>query len=695
MANRPLIWSSLGIDEGVAEVTRRLLVMFACLGAASVVVPGAVADLPATGGTSAAAGRVALPEAVPSWIVDYTDDGAAPASVVIRFRLYLTGRAPKAELRFATAVSEPGSRLFRRYLSPHQFEQKFGPSAAQVTRVEGWASANGIRVTGSNQHYVSLSASAPAISNALDTTIDGFGGTSSHPNGYAPVSSISVPTSIASDVLTAVGLDNYDYSAGADRGAAAALDRQSASRVDRPFLDRQSAARVDRPFLDRPRASFAGSSFPCSFWWGQHLAAIPKAYGRTSAPTADCGYTPTQLRLAYGVKKYTGRGATIAVVLDGRLATMRSDANRFFAAQHVGGFKKGQFSENFGPGFAASCRGFADLPEEPLDVETAHIIAPDARVVYVAVNCSNGTTTQPEVNFLDAETRIVDHHLADVETDSFSTLESGYTPSMVAAWTKIFEQGAAEGIGFNFDSGDGGDDKNNDPSAPAAITFPASDPWATAVGGTALEIGRTGRVTGELGWGDTIARENEAQTAYLQTPPGIFGQGSTGGPSALFAQPAYQRGVVPQSLATQGGSQPPARVAPDIAANADPLTGWLIAYTAGGSYQQIVEGGTSGASPTIAALEADAKQASGHSVGFANPTLYALAHSAAIRDISAPKRQAIALAPPSECYNGGAGSGRCLVTLGLDSSLHEASGYDDVTGLGAATSKFIEVVAKG
>jgi subtilase family serine protease len=649
-------------------VSRRLLVGLVCLITVSVGTPVAIAQLHLSGGPSGAAGRVTLPDPIPSWVVDSTDEGPAPATLVIRFRLYLSGRAPKAELRFATAVSRPGSKLFRHYLSPRQFELSFGPSTAQVSLVRRWASAHGLKVTGSNDHYVSLRGSAPAVGKALDTTIDGFGGTATHPDGYAPVRSISVPGSIASDVLTAVGLDDESLSAAVDRVGMAAPDGQRGTR--------------------------SSGSFPCSSWWGQRRAAIPTAYGRTGAPTADCGYAPSQLRSAYGIGRYTGRGATIAIVLDGHLATMLSDADRFFATHHVRGFAKDQFRQNFGPGFAASCGNFADLPEEPLDVETAHIIAPDATVIYVAVNCST-STSQQHINFLDAETRIVDQHLADVETDSFSTLESLYTPAMVAAWSKIFEQGAAEGVGFNFDSGDGGDDRNNDPSVPAAITFPASDPWATAVGGTALEIGRTGRVVGELGWGDTIARENGARTAYLQKPPGLFGEGSTGGRSALFAQPAYQRGVVPRLLATAGGAEPAARETPDIAADADPLTGWLIAYTQSGRYQEIVEGGTSGASPITAALEADAKQASGQAIGFANPTLYALAGGAAIRDIVAPEQPAFALAPASQCYNGAAGRGPCLVTLGLDSSLHEARGYDDVTGLGAATSKFVALAAKG
>ena len=88
---------------------------------------------------------------------------------------------------------------------------------------------------------------------------------------------------------------------------------------------------------------------------------------------------------------------------------------------------------NTGPGFAASCDGSSDLPEEPLDVETAHIIAPAAKVVYVAADCSDTDQGQQQ-DFLDAETRVVDQHLADVSTESFSLIETGeFTPATAAA----------------------------------------------------------------------------------------------------------------------------------------------------------------------------------------------------------------------------------------------------------------------
>jgi subtilase family serine protease len=57
----------------------------------------------------------------------------------------------------------------------------------------------------------------------------------------------------------------------------------------------------------------------CSVFWNQHQQTGPPAYGRTSFPTPDCGYSPKQLRTAYGVQGSVkagknGRGVTVAII---------------------------------------------------------------------------------------------------------------------------------------------------------------------------------------------------------------------------------------------------------------------------------------------------------------------------------------------------------------------------------------------
>lgn len=146
--------------------------------------------------------------------------------------------------------------------------------------------------------------------------------------------------------------------------------------------------------------------------------------------------------------------------------------------------------------------------------------------------------------------------------------------------------------------------------------------------------------------------------------------------------------MVPKAVATQNGSGPAARVIPDISADAGSL--WDIGYTGAitdGQYGEIISGGTSGSSPLLAALEADAKHATGHAVGFVNPALYALCGSGAIRDILPVNPSD----PPSvigtQPFFGD--NTDYLTTFGEDATLVAGPGYDDATGLGAPTPSFV------
>jgi subtilase family serine protease len=220
--------------------------------------------------------------------------------------------------------------------------------------------------------------------------------------------------------------------------------------------------------------------------------------------------------------------------------------------------------------------------------------------------------------------------------------------------------------------------------------FPASDPWATAVGGTSLAIGRDGSVVGDYAWGDDYATVDAAGTGYTQAPPGIFQEGSGGGVSTYYAEPGYQKAAVPSALATDGGSTAARRTIPDISADAG--ESWLIGYTgleSEGVYnEQPVGGGTSASSPFVAGLEADAMQAAGHALGFADPAVYCLEGGSAIRDILPVNPADPPILDGAQTGYGGVDTTQ-LVTLGEDATLTPTPGFDDATGLGAPTASFV------
>jgi subtilase family serine protease len=102
-------------------------------------------------------------------------------------------------------------------------------------------------------------------------------------------------------------------------------------------------------------------------------------------------------------------------------------------------------------------------------------------------------------------------------------------------------------------------------------------------------------------------------------------------------------------------------------------------------------GGTSVSSPTFAGIEADAQQAAGHALGFANPAIYLRYGTSAFHDVTDHPLGPGSLAQVRNNYtNPSTKQGPLLTylrTLGVDgegaSALNATTGYDDATGVGS------------
>jgi subtilase family serine protease len=432
------------------------------------------------------------------------------------------------------------------------------------------------------------------------------------------------------------------------------------------------------------------------------MATLPEAYGRTSFPTVLCGYVPAQLRSAYGVPSrdsrvlaaagrpadgLAGAGQTVAIIDAYASPTIVQDVNTF--AQRKGEPPLTTYSQVTPAttydlaacGFPSGWQG-----EQTLDVTAVHGMAPAASILYVGgFNCSGGMEV--------ALSTVLDERLATIVSNSFSTGGETLPADAVRNTVNQHLQAAAEGIGLYYSSGDSGDGAAVFGSP--APGLPASSPWATAVGGTSTGIDQDGDLVLETGWGSNLDQVKAGPTGALEYAlplPGTFANGAGGGRSTLFAQPDYQRGVVPDGLARGN------RVSPDIAADADSCTGALVGLRpiidnttlATGPYKELSYGGTSLAAPLVAAQMALVQQLTGSAIGFANPTLYGSYRAApgAFRDVL--PRDPFALADTSPLRGTTA-----LVTGDKDTSLTVTRGYDDVTGLGAVSFDVLRRSATG
>jgi subtilase family serine protease len=148
------------------------------------------------------------------------------------------------------------------------------------------------------------------------------------------------------------------------------------------------------------------------------------------------------------------------------------------------------------------------------------------------------------------------------------------------------------------------------------VLEPSIDPYAIAVGGTTLGIGQSNNRLFETGWSTGLSQLNNGSWSF-QGEDGASG----GGPSVYWAQPSYQKGVVPKSLGTT-------RSAPDIAADADPFTGIDVGLldfkgTTPTFFEESI-GGTSESSPLVAGMVTAAQQGQSKPFGFIDPAIYQL-----------------------------------------------------------------------
>jgi subtilase family serine protease len=621
--------------------------------------------------------RSAIPDTHPSWASASTRVSAQPVtSGTVNARVYLAGQDPAGLAAYAAAVSAPGNARYGQYLSPAQVQARFGPTSAQIAAVRSWLTGAGLTVTSVNASvdgYVAVTGPVSAAAKAFSVTFGSFRGPDKRAD-RAPEQAATAPASVAPAVLTVAGLD-------------------TASHLMKPG-----------DTLPPPGPNYWVAA-PCSQYYGQKIATSePPAYG-SHQPWNNCGYTPSQVRGAYGVAAsgMTGQGQTVAIVDAYASPTMLSDANQFATVTGDQPFRPGQYQQylpgTFTDTAATECDAAGWYGEETLDVESVHGQAPDANVRYVAAaSCT-------DQDLLSALAYIVDNHLASIVSDSWGGPADSET--LTSEYDQVFMVGAIEGIGFFFSSGDSGyESPAEDPgSDQIQVDYPTSSPWVTSVGGTSLAIGKSSNYEFETSWGtmqDPLAKNGEA---WQYPPPGPYpasydGSGG-GGVSTTYRQPFYQRGVVPASLATQrpdGSTSPvPMRVVPDVSALADPSTGVLVGQTTlqpnGTSYAFSLSriGGTSVACPVFAGIEADAQQAAGHVLGFADPVIYQRYGTGAYHDVTDHPLGPGYLAEVRNNYtNAYTKAGPVLTylrTLGIDgegaAALPAVPGYDDSTGVGS------------
>lgn len=529
-----------------------------------------------------------------------------------------------------TELYTPGSSQYGRWLAQGQFQREFAPASSTVATVESYLQSKGLAIESSpSPYFVRATGSSAQVEAAFATPLETYRN-SQGTAFFSNTQEVSVPASLADDVLGVVGLTNTV---------------RAHSSYDLPEHHHQppsSKSSCETPYPTAEQIT-SGAAFP---------------YGYGGGP--DCtGLTPSQTNSMYDAPEQgprsQGAGATLAVFeLSGYT---ESDITTWAQTFYGRGYHPRLVNVNVdgGPLTTACPTGDACFPgysgdvEVDADLEQELSLSPDISriLVYNAPNDYLGLTELDEYN------QIAQDDQADSISSSWGECEVDAGQSYAQAENLIFEQMAAQGQSMFAAAGDTGaygcirDGSGSLDQYGLQVGDPASQPWVTSVGGTSFESDNPG-TNPRPSYPQGVESVWNVDDLCNGTATGLSDCASSGagggGHSIFWGQPAYQRGpgvnnrqtvYGPSNCSLAAGGQA-CREVPDVSADADEYTPYTeyCTGTAPSSACAFYDsyfgsdwfgiGGTSLSSPLWSGIFADRDAYQGYRSGNANYLLYAL-----------------------------------------------------------------------
>lgn len=633
------------------------------------------------------------------------DQGAAPDDLPMHRMLLLLARSPQQQLALEQLLveqQEPDSPNYRRWLTPTELGQRFGPAESDLRTLVGWLEQHGFTVENlaSARNLIEISGTAAQFQSAFRASLRRYAVNGR--NYWANADIPSIPAALAPLVRGFASLNNFPH-----------------KRLSRPAV----------PFVR-----------------GQNGGIAPY-YTVTSGSQTYYAIAPADFSTIYNTAPLlqsgiNGSGQTIAVL--GRSNVHLSDIADFRTLFSLGTGNISVVIDGADPGIVSDDEG-----ESVLDLEWASAVAPGASVILVSAADTNTTSG------LDlAAEYAIEHNLATVISESYGICEAYLGDSGNTFMEALWQQAAAQGISVTVASGDSGSALCDNPSSAdlaqsgLAVNGLASTSYNVAVGGTDFDdIGTQSTFWNpqnaltthasalsyipETTWNESCAAAASASNLNvcpilpaLGTPPSTLnlwaasggasncvtstGSGSTITCGQGRAKPTWQAGP--------GVPADGVRDLPDVtlfsAANSSSRSFYVVCQadqmpagstscktTSAGIYF-LGTGGTSAAAPGFAGIIALAAQKAGTRLGNFNSLLYSLA-----ADTGASCASAVASAASCIFHDiikgniavpRAAGSPACSVSAGNSTGIlvspsrhpayEAASGYDLASGLGSVNA---------
>lgn len=572
------------------------------------------------------------------------DRGAAPSDLAMDRMLLVLKRSPEQDAALKKLLDDQqdkSSPNYRKWLTPEQFGQKFGPADSDVQAITQWLQQQGFHGVQVNKGrtLVEFSGTASQVQNAFGTSIHKF--TVKGQDHWANANEPSLPAALTPAVAGVWTLHNFVK----DTYHHVLPQRLTAKAVrgERPQFTSSTGAHALTP----------GDYYKIYNIDPSKSASSLAIVARTNINEQDVGY----------FHYWMGDGARSASIV-------------------VNGPDPG----NLGGGEEA---------EAVLDTTWAGAVAPNA-LLYLVVSQSTSTTDGVDLS----EAYIIDHNLAAIMSESFGSCEANFTSTEAAGISNLAQQAAAQGITYVVASGDSGSAGCDDPNSAKvatqglAVNMLASSPYVTAIGGTIFnENGNASKYWSSTNDPNTHASAlsyipekswnqscTSGQTGCSQ--PGIWAGG--GGGSEFFTKPSWQSGV-------PGIPSDNLRHLPDVSLTAATHDPYLICIEnscvpdANGNISFAGIGGTSASTPAFAAIFSMVSENELVRIGSPNFILYKLAASETLAQCNA---SSTSLLPAATCIFNDVTVGNNAVPgesgYGTSNPTYQAGvGYDQTTGLGS------------
>ncbi len=569
--------------------------------------------------------------------------GSASPSQVMTIGIGLKAPNARGEAALAKALQNPASPQYQHFLTPAQFDSRFGVPKATFNKALSWLKKGGAQITDSAgaRNYIEFTATVKQVNALFGTHENRYSakGTTFLANNSAP----SVPAHL--DIFDVVGLNT----------------------LERPTTPLENAHKgVPAPGSTVLGLSTAPASLPSIPGEGTLTTTITGALGSlpglpganpltktnklsvpaASVPTIPAELTPQDMWSIYDMPQGNmGQGQSIAIMGSGDSSTTVKDLAIFESEHNLPKVsvqvtdipKDGDFSDTGGNvewelDTQASTGVAPDVKKVHLYF-AEHLIDPDVEADFVKWIDDPSGPKQANASFGECETTPANATLESTIPTQFNNNEdqnamygTGAPDALEPVAEQTLEQGVLEGRTLFAATGDTGSSCPVlvlGPDAGAGngvanqgvpiVNYPAASPYVVAVGGTVL-------------YPDGSTPPQRA----LEYPWPYSG----GGQSFFIPEPAFQQGdsnVDRPCLSDVSGnpntSATTCRGIPDVAdESGDIATSSYDIYSdeLGGASS---EGGTSLSSPLMVGMWTRIQAASKHGTGFADPDIYRIAEN--------------------------------------------------------------------